>query len=354
MALCCLGLLSVFSATRINPTTGLISYFYLERQLISMAAAIPVMILAWRTNYHVVFRRHWLIYTFNLLLLVAVLKLGHHEVKGAQRWINLGGFHLQPSEVAKIAVIISLSAFLSRRPESLRRLPMLLKSLLHVAVPALVIFKQPDLGTGLVILSIWAAMVFVGGARARHLVALLLVGVIAFGGLWFAGGVKQYQKDRVRVFLNPQSDPRGVGYHITQALDAIGSGRLWGKGIFRGSQGQLGYIPEQQTDFIFTIVGEELGFAGSAFLVVLYLLFLWRACAIAAEAVDTQGRLLATGIVAMFLYHIVVNIGMTIAIMPVTGVPLPFMSFGGSSIMANLCAVGLLESVREAKPRIAL
>ena len=354
LALCVMGLISIFSATHINPETGLTSYHFLQRQLLGIVLGVPVVVLAWRIDYRRVMRRHSLIYAANLLTLIAVLKLGRHEVNGAQRWISLGSFQLQPSEIAKIAIIITLAAYLASHQSTIRDFRTVMISLIHVAIPALVIFKQPDLGTALVLFNIWLVMIFIAGARKRHLGAILLTAFATFAVLWCVGGVKQYQKDRLSVFVHAKSDPQGVGYHITQAKDAIGSGRLWGKGLLHGSQGQLGYIPEQHTDFIFTIVGEELGFAGSAGLVLLYLVFLWRGCVIARETDDPAGRLLASGIVAMFLYHIVVNIGMTIGVMPVTGVPLPFMSYGGSSMIANLCAVGLLQSVRSGKPRLSL
>lgn len=353
-AICVLGLICIFSATHLDDGAGLPNYHYLQRQGLGVVLGLGALGVSWWTDYRKILRQQWWIYAVNLLLLLAVLKLGHHEVKGAQRWIGIGSFRLQPSEFAKIAIILTLTAHLSSRESTIRKLPTLGASLIHVAIPALVIFKQPDLGTALVIFSIWLAAVFVAGARVRHLLALFLAGVLLFSMLWLAGGIKQYQKDRFSVFLHTSQDRQGVGYHVTQATDAIGSGKLWGKGLLHGSQGQLGYIPEQHTDFIFTIVGEELGFAGSVSLVLLYALFLWRAIAIALAADDTQGRLLATGVVAMFLYHVVVNIGMTIGIMPVTGVPLPFMSFGSSSMMTSLCAVGLLLSVRARQPRLAL
>ncbi|MDQ2733230.1 MAG: rod shape-determining protein RodA, partial [Armatimonadota bacterium] len=291
---------------------------YLHKQLFGIACAVPVLLLMWRLDYHSILRRQWAIYSANLFLLLVVLLLGHAEVKGAQRWISLGSFRLQPSEIAKLCIIITLAAYLASRKNSIRSINTVVISLVHIAVPALIIFRQPDLGTALVILTIWLVMTFVAGVRVRHLVAIILVGALAFGALWAVGGIKPYQKERFKVLLNPQADPQGSGYHIGQSLNAIGSGQLWGKGYLHGSQGQLGYVPEQHTDFIFTIVGEELGFVGSAALVLLYAIFLWRACLIALNAADTEGRLLSAGIVAMFLYHIVVNIGMTIGIMPVT------------------------------------
>jgi rod shape determining protein RodA len=354
LALCGIGLVCVYSATHFDPMSDVSNDLFLKKQILWIVLAIPLFIIASRTEYHGLLEHHRLIYGANIVLLTAVLVMGHNEVNGAQRWISLGSFRLQPSEFAKLAIIVTLTAYLCSRQSMLREMPTLLYSLLHVAVPVLIIFKQPDLGTALVIMCIWLVMTFVSGARLRHLAALLAIGAVLFAGLWVTGGIKEYQKDRLRVFLNAQADPQGNGYHVTQALDAIGSGRLWGKGLFHGTQGQLGFIPEQHTDFIFTIVGEELGFVGSAALVFLYAIFLWRGCLIALHAADLEGRLLASGIVSMFLYHVLVNIGMTIGIMPVTGVPLPFMSYGGSSMMANLTAVGLLQSIRAEQPRLAL
>ena len=352
--LCCLGLLSVYSATRFDARTGLDDTSYIHKQLLWCGIAVPLALAASRIDYHLVLQRRFLIYSLNIALLLIVLVGGRQEVKGAQRWIGMGAYRLQPSEFAKLAIIITLAAFLALQHEHINRPRTVILAFVHVAVPALIIFRQPDLGTALVVLSIWVAMSYVAGVPARHLVAILLVGLVAFGALWMTGGIKHYQKERLRVFVNIGADPQGVGYHISQALNAVGSGRLWGKGLFHGSQGQLGYVPEQHTDFIFTIMGEELGFIGAALVVMLYTLLLLRACTIAARAPDIEGRLLAVGITAMFLYHVVVNIGMNVGMAPVTGVPLPFMSYGGSSMIVNLLAVGMLQSVRSQQARVFL
>ena len=354
LALCAMGLVAVFSASHLDAETGLYTYAVVKKQMLWFGISIPIAIMAWRVDYHRLLSAHRVLYAVNLGLLLAVLVFTHHEVKGAQRWIDLGSFRLQPSEFAKLVLILTLSAFLSVHYEEIRSLKTVLLSLVHVGIPALVIFKQPDLGTALVLGCIWLVITFISGAQVRHIVGILLVLGLFFSLLWMGGGVKQYQKDRFRVFLDASADPRGVGYHITQALNAIGSGQIWGKGLLHGQQGQLGYIPEQHTDFIFTIVGEETGFIGSSLLVILFGIFLFRGCLIAYSAADTEGRLVASGIVGMFLYHVVVNLGMTIGIMPVTGVPLPFMSYGGSSMMVNLAAVGVLQSVRASQLRLPL
>jgi rod shape determining protein RodA len=291
------------------------------------------------------------IYIINLILLVSVFVLGK-SAKGAQRWVGYGPIVIQPSELAKIAVIISLAAFLVARRDQIREFPLVVKSFVYVALPVLLIFEQPDFGTSLVVIAIWFGMLYFAGARLRHLAVFLVAGALLFGVMWHTGHVKDFQKKRLETFINPEADPRGSAYHLTQSKIAIGSGRFLGKGYLRGTQKKLRFIPEQHTDFIFTVVGEELGFVGAGALLLLYLGLLLRGAAIMITAEDPMGRLISGGILSMFLFQIFVNAGMTMGIMPVAGVPLPLFSYGGSSLLTCLISIGVLAGIYTRRHKI--
>lgn len=292
-------------------------------------------------------------YAINMLLLIAVVVRGHSS-KGSQRWIGFGPVQIQPSEIAKILLIIALAVFLVKRIEKIRSFETFAYSFLYLAAPMLLIFKQPDLGTSLVLIAIWLTMTFVMGTDIKNVLAFvggcLVLGVVVFN---VHGVLKPYQKNRLVSFINPAADAKGSGYHVTQSRIAIGSGQMFGKGYLGGTQRELRFIPEQHTDFIFTVVGEEMGFAGSVVLLGLYLMLVWRGLNILSSTEDALGRAIAAGVVGMFLFHIVVNIGMTLGIMPVTGVPLPMFSYGGSSLVSNLMAIGLLEGIGMRRHKIA-
>ncbi len=306
------------------------------------------------------FRRHRkTIYILNILLLLVVLSPLGHSAKGATRWINLGPFLLQPSEFAKIFIIITFADFLTRREGHLNTLKDLIPCFIHIGVPMLLILKQPDLGTSLVFIAIMFGMLFVAGANPK-LVAGLFVGgwASAVGWVWahFKFGLwiplKDYQLDRLLVFIDPWKQWHGAGYHVVQSQIAIGSGGLEGKGIYNGSQNQLNFLPEQHTDFIFSVVGEEMGFIGVTALLLLFFILLYRGIRIASQARDLYGTLLATGVIAMLTFHILINVGMVSGIMPVTGVPLPLFSYGGSSMMTNMIAIGILLNVYMRRQKI--
>lgn len=306
------------------------------------------------------FRRHRkTIYLVNILLLLVVLSPLGHSAKGATRWINLGPFLLQPSEFAKLFIIITFADFLTRREGKLNNLKELLPCFVHIGVPMLLILKQPDLGTSLVFIAIMFGMMFVAGANPK-LLATLFFGGLAVGitwvwahfqfGLWIP--MKEYQLDRLLVFLDPWKQWQGAGYHVVQSQIAIGSGGLTGKGIYNGSQNQLNFLPEQHTDFIFSVVGEELGFVGVTTLLLLFFIVLYRGIRIASQARDLNGALLATGVVSMLTFHILINVGMVSGIMPVTGVPLPLFSYGGSSMFTNMSAIAILLNVYMRRQKI--
>src|SRR5579884_3265668 len=334
-----LGVIVIFSATRGDPTP-----FY-KKQILWMAVGTVGLAAAAFIDYHhyARFSRH--LYALNLLLLALVSsgKLSH-AAKGAARWINIGGFQLQPSEFAKLFLIITLAVFLAKRHESIKQGKTLLLSFLYIAVPVALIFKQPDLGTALVILAIWFGMIYMAGARILHLIAILLAGVLLFTGLWYSGKLKDYQKNRLISFVNPEADPKETGYHVYQARIAIGSGGMWGKGLLHSTQVRGGYIPEKQSDFIFTDVGEELGFVGSLAVLALYGGLIWRGARVVAQtSEDPLGRFVAAGIVTMLAFHVIVNIGMNVGILPVAGVPLPLFSAGNSNVLVTMACVGLLQ-----------
>lgn len=286
-----------------------------------------------------------LLYALNLLMLLSVLLFGA-ERKGAQRWIELpSGFQLQPSELAKVLLVLTLAAWLARSGEAVRTPKGFLLSAAHVGVPALLVFKQPDLGTSVVFGAIWFAMVYLAGARARWLWLTLLGGALGFGGLWHFNILKDYQKARLVSFLNPEADPQQSGYHILQARMAVGSGQLTGKGYLHGSQKSLRYIPEQHTDFIFVVVAEELGFVGASGLIALYSAFLYTIWRLMTRTRSEYHRLVAGGILTLFTFQLLTNVGMTIGLFPVVGIPLPFVSYGGTMLWTALAAVGLLQAI---------
>lgn len=299
--------------------------------------------------------RHFkMLYALNVLMLLSVLLFGV-ERKGAQRWLELpGGFQLQPSEFAKILLILTLASWLARNREAVRTPKGFLLSAVHMAVPALLVFKQPDLGTSIVFGVLWFAMVYLAGASARWLWLTVVVGALGFYGLWHFDILKDYQKARLVSFMNPEADPQQSGYHILQARIAVGSGQLVGKGYLQGTQKNLRYIPEQHTDFIFVVVAEELGFVGAVGTLGLYGAFLYSIWRLMTRTRSEYHRLLTGGILALFTFHLLTNVGMTIGLFPVVGIPLPFFSYGGTMLWTALMAVSLLQAVslREAPVHI--
>jgi len=281
------------------------------------------------------------------LVIVLIPGLGS-EINGARAWISLpGGFQFQPAELAKIAIIVGIAMIMADRenahddPNDLD----VLKALAISAVPVLLIVAQPDLGTVLIISAAILAMIGASGAPARWVIGLLILAVIGVFTAIQTGAVSQYQIARLQSFVDPSADPQATGYQLRQSRITIGSGGILGKGLFNGPQTNGRFVPEQQTDFIFTVAGEELGFIGCSLILALYLLFFIRAFAICRRSSDLFGRLVCIGVIAWFSFQAFENIGMTMGLMPMTGVPLPFLSYGGSSMFANLIGVGLLQNV---------
>ena len=328
------GLMILFSAGDQNISLVI-------RQLIRVGAAFLVLIIL--ANIHPDRMRdlaYW-IYALGLLLLIAVLVVGD-EGKGAQRWLNLGIVRFQPSELMKIAVPLLVAAYISERPlpPSLLRIAV---CLIMILIPSLLISKQPDLGTSLLIAISGLIVIFLSGVSRRFIVGIILAATSALPVLWYV--MHDYQKQRVLTFLNPESDPLGAGYHIIQSKIAIGSGGLFGRGWLEGTQSNLAFLPERSTDFIFSVIGEEFGLFGLGMMLLLYLFIAGRGLYIASQAQSSFARLLAGSISLTFLVGVIVNVGMVTGLLPVVGVPLPLVSYGGTSMVTLLASFGILMSI---------
>ena len=342
------SLVIIGSATHIN-TPGEERYYFVQRQGIFTILDVIVAAFFMNFDYKMLQGYGKKLYIFNLVMLLAVMLVGHSAL-GAQRWISIGPISIQPSEFSKLIMIVCLASVLEERVGKLNTLDDLLPVAAYLGVPFLLVLKQPDLGTSLVFMAIFFGMVFVSGIRLKMLFGIFGAGIAALPLLWHF--LKDYQKMRIMVFMDPNVDPLGSGYHIIQSKIAIGSGMLFGKGLFEGTQSQLNFLPENHTDFIFAVVGEELGFVGCVCLLILYLIVLWRGVQIAKDACDVFGRLLAVGITSMFAFHVLVNVGMTMGIMPVTGIPLPLMSYGVSSLTTNIMAIAILMNIQLRKQKL--
>ena len=347
-AIIVMSLVIIGSATHIN-TPSDERYWFVQRQGLFAILNGALAVFLMNFDYKMLQRYGNRLYIFNIIMLLAVMFLGHSAL-GAQRWIQLGPITLQPSEFSKLIMIVSLAAMLEDKMGKLNNLHDLLPVAAYVGLPFLLVMKQPDLGTSLVFMAIFLGMIFACGVNLRLLGSIFGVFVACMPILWHF--LKDYQKMRIMVFMDPNVDPLGSGYHIIQSKIAIGSGMLFGKGLFGGTQSQLIFLPENHTDFIFAVVGEELGFIGAAFLLVLYLIVLWRGVKIARDASDTFGMLLAVGITSMLAFHVLVNVGMTTGIMPVTGIPLPLMSYGVSSLTTNIMSIAILLNIHMRKQKL--
>ncbi len=347
LGLSVVGTLLVYSATR-NVDPGGDPQAFLKRHLLNLLVGVGLGAMTMAFDYRQLRAYAPIVYIGSILGLVAVLSPLGSSVNGAHAWILLpGGFSVQPSEFAKVALVVGLAMLLAERRDAQTE-PQgrdVLVALVIAAVPIGLVMLQPDLGTAVVLGMIVLGILAVAGTRTTWLVGLLLAGGLAAFAAVKVGVLDQYQIDRLLAFTNPDYDPQGVGYNTNQARITLGSGGLLGVGLFQGTQTSGNFVPEQQTDFIFTVVGEELGFVGSALIIVLFGILLWRALRIAMRAEDLFGTLVATGVVCWFTFQMFENIGMVVGIMPVTGVPLPFVSYGGSSMFANWMALGLLENV---------
>ena len=283
------------------------------------------------------------LYVVNLALLGAVLIIGR-ITHGSQRWISLGIFDLQPSELAKLLIIITLAKYLTDQEEEIKGWRPFLLSILHVAGPIVLIYAQPDLGTAIVVGAIWLGMVIMAGVRFRHLFAVAVPAILAAPLVW-TYVLRDYQRERFMAFLNPNLDPLGAGYNPIQSLVSVGSGGLLGKGLTAGTQSQLHFLRIQHTDYIFSVLGEELGFVGAICFFALLMIVLFRGLRIASRSTEPFGRLIGCGVVTMLFFQTFVNVGMNTGLLPVTGIPLPFISSGGSSLITLFLAEGVLQSI---------
>jgi rod shape determining protein RodA len=341
-----IGLFMVYSATHQSlRTLGLDPGTYLKKQATWTFLGVILLLVTASFDYRFLKVYAGFIYAGMLAMLVLVRTPFGTAVKGSQRWFEFLGFQFTPSEWMKIAVIIMLAAFVSE----LRRSDLSLEETLRVtglaALPMFLVFVQPDVGTTIVIGAILVGILVVAGSKPRHLIALALFGLLLVFIAFQLNVIKDYQITRLTAFMDNNADPSGAGYNKTQAEIAIGSGGLFGLGYQKGTQTNLDFVPEQHTDFIFTVVGEEFGFFGALVVLVLFALLIWRAFRISLLSKDPFGTYLAAGIASMFAIQAFVNIGMTVGIMPITGIPLPFVSYGGTSTLANFVAVGLLLNV---------
>lgn len=349
MGLTALGCVAIRSASApILEVQELDADHYLKRQLIFFSLATICFGLSLIVDYRRLQPYAPMAYLGLVLLLLLVLTPAGQNVKGAQRWINLGIFQLQPAEVMKMGYILFLAAVLSRerRPEGrVAGFTPVVQAMILAAVPALLIFVQPDLGSALVLFAIAFAVLLVAGVPIRWMV-LVLVGCLAVGALALRLDVlHDYQVARLTSFLDSGADPQGPGFNLEQSKIAIGSGGIVGKGWGKGSQTNLAYVPEQRTDFIFTAIGEERGFLGGLLVLGLFSVVLWRCIRTAMLSKDLFGALVAGGVAAMLGFQLFVNIGMTIGIMPITGIPLPFVSYGGTSLITSFVGVGLVMNI---------
>lgn len=282
-------------------------------------------------------------YVVGIALLAAVQLVGR-SAGGSQRWIDLGFIDFQPSELMKLLLVIALARYLSDHIDDLHDIRHLLVAIVMTALPVVLVIKQPDLGTAMCLLAVWVGIIFMAGVRWRHVLLLAAAAAAAMPTVW-QRLLSDYQRERLTIFVDPTRDALGAGYQLIQSRISVGSGGLWGRGLNSGTQSQLNFLRIQHTDYIFAVLGEELGFVGGTLVVLLYALVIFQGLMIASHARDSFGGLLAVGIVSMLIFQVFVNIGMNIGLMPVTGIPLPFISYGRSSLLMLMLAIGILESV---------
>lgn len=342
-AILSLGVLSIYSVTSTLPGSGTPMYLKQLTWIVIGGAAFIAMLVM---DYHKISRLAYILYGLLLVLLVVVLVAGKTS-RGAQRWIPIGPFVFQPSEFAKLVLVLTLATYYTQSPRQGWMQRVVLPGL--IMLPGLLlILKQPDLGSGLSYLSIYISMLLVVGMRSKAMGTLLLFAVMLFPFAWEIvwGSLHDYQRERIMTFVDPAYDTGGKGYHGLQSRIAIGSGELLGKGLYGGTQSQLKFLPEGHTDFVFAVFAEEWGFLGVLVLLGLFAGLIWLSLEIALKAKDMLGALLAAGLIAMLAFCLVINIGMTAGLFPIVGIPLPLMSYGGSSTVATLAALGLLLNIK--------
>lgn len=340
-SICAIGVVNLYSAGSNLPfVTGTPPWM---KQLYWIGLGFVAMVFCISVDYRHIIRYGYIIYGMSILLLASVFLYGE-VTHGSQRWLSLGMFSLQPSELVKITMVIALIKYIDERNVGTAfTLPALMVPFVIVALPALMILKQPDLGTAFFLVLVFLSIIIFAGIETRAFLTLAATGMAFLPVSWFI--LKDYQRDRLIMFLNPEKDPLGAGYHIIQSIIAVGSGGLAGKGYLRGTQSQLKFLPEQQTDFVFSVFAEEWGFLGVTVVLVLFFSLLLWGFHIARRARDFSGALLAYGMTMIIFWGMFVNVGMVLGILPVVGIPLPFMSYGGSCMIVLMMATGLMMNV---------
>jgi rod shape determining protein RodA len=340
-----IGILTIYSATR--PLAAEEHSVFYIKQVTWLILGLAALFLIVGFDYIWLSRFSTPLYVTGIVLLITVIIIGKMGM-GAKRWINLGPIAFQPSEFFKLMYIIMLSKYLSTLKSPIDTGSLLRAFFFITFVPFVLLLKQPDLGTALIILSIFIALVIAKGLEKKVAVLFIIIGLISmpFLGNIFWGGLKDYQKNRLVAFVEPEVDPTGIGYHLNQSKITVGSGKFFGKGYLKGTQGPFRFLPEKHTDFIFAVFAEEWGFFGSTLLLFFYFFMIMRGLDTTKNAKDDFGRFLALGITFMFFIYFLINVGMTLGLMPVVGIPLPFMSYGGTALLSNLISVGVLINIR--------
>jgi len=333
------GLLTLYSISSSEVT---VQFNNFHKQLIAVIIGLFLMLFFSFFDYRALNAYSTKLY-FLMLAVLAVLVVWGTSVRGTTGWIEFGQFNVQPVEMAKLVMIIFLASFLSKKKTHLSIVVRTIASIILVLIPVGFILKQPDFGSAAVIMGIWLGMLFVSGINKQVFFGLIFAGVILASSCWFV--LKDYQKDRLINFVNPNNDAHGSGYNVIQSIVAVGSGGVWGKGLGHGSQSQLNFLPEKHTDFIFAVFAEELGFFGSVLILGLFGVLLYRMKVAAQLARDNFGYLLVVGISMMFFLQILENVGMNIGVAPIAGVPLPLLSYGGSSMVVVMAAIGIIQSI---------
>jgi rod shape determining protein RodA len=347
LALSIVGLLSIYSSTHASlDALGVDPMVYVKKQIAALVLGFVLLLIIATFDYRFLKVYAGFIYvgTVATLVLVRLPGIGS-SANGAQRWFQFAGFQLTPSEFAKIALILMLAAMLSELRTSEPTVADVLRVCIVAAIPMMLVFIQPDIGTTIVLVAITVGVLVVAGTRPKHLLALAITSIVLVALAFQLHVIRDYQIARLTGFLDPQNSADTTRYNREQAEIAVGAGGLFGRGYLSGTQTNLDFVPEQHTDFIFTVVGEEFGFFGSAFVLVLFAILIWRAIRISYLSKDPFGTYVAAGVASMFAIQMFVNVGMVLGIMPITGIPLPLVSYGGSAMMANLIAVGLLLNV---------
>ncbi|MCH7960374.1 MAG: rod shape-determining protein RodA [Candidatus Hydrogenedentes bacterium] len=336
-----LALVGIFTLMSANRSFSGLSAYYMKQMIFFGLGAVACAMIACIDHRFIVSLAP-LLYAGSIGLLIAVLIVGA-EIKGGQRWLSIGPFGGQPSEPAKLALILMLTWYFTAIGPRIRKMRYVLLTFIIAAIPGLLILREPNLGTAATLGPVVFAMLYVAGCKRRHLIAIVLAGLAAAPVAWTQ--LKDYQQTRVITFIDPARDPQGSGYHTIQSMITVGSGGLTGKGYMEGTQTYLSYLPEHHTDFIFSLLAEEWGFVGACGVIIIFALFLTRALSYAHNSIDLSGSLLVTGVVSLLAFHVFVNIAITLGMMPVTGIPLPFLSYGGSFYLTTMMSVGVLFSV---------